>query len=120
MPTNLIYIDKIHSRNLSKNSLGEVCENLSFLKLKINFNRPELANWRRHLIALVAAADAGKLFDGAEFLNQQLLEQELLSEFVTFQPSNIQQFTKFSQQLVRLKFMSNGHSNTSLKMLQTL
>ncbi len=90
----LIYIDKNSFKKFIEKFIGRSLRKPAIFETEINFNRPELANWRRHLIALVAAADAGKLFGGAEFLNQQLLEQELLSEFVTFQPSNIQQFTK--------------------------
>jgi AraC-like DNA-binding protein len=58
----------------------------------IDFERAELATWRKHVLALVAAADAKALFQNNNTLNQLFLEQELLAEFVTNQPSNIQPF----------------------------
>lgn len=88
----LIYINKNTFKAFVEKFIGRSVRRPIVFETEINFYRPELAKWRRHVIALVSATDAGKLFDGSGALNQQMLEQELLSEFVTHQPSNVQQF----------------------------
>ena len=88
----LVYISVDVFRPFIENFLGRTLEKPIVFETRIDFSRPGLAKWRQHIIALVAATDAEDLFQENNALNQLMLEQEILAEFITFQPSNIQQF----------------------------
>ncbi|MCY6381010.1 AraC family transcriptional regulator [Hoeflea prorocentri] len=59
---------------------------------QISFARPDAELWRRKVCALYGAAEEGRLFVSDSALDQRLLEEALLSEFLAMQPSNISQF----------------------------
>ena len=84
-----IYVDTF--KTFVENYIGRSLSKPIVFDTAIDFSQPQMAKWRQHVVALVAAADAGELFQG-EALNQQFLEQEILSKFITLQPSNISQF----------------------------
>ncbi|WP_306120774.1 MULTISPECIES: AraC family transcriptional regulator [unclassified Roseitalea] len=56
----------------------------------MDFRRPALSAWRRKVLALVAAADEGRLFGNARAVSQTILEQEVLADLLALQPGNIQ------------------------------
>lgn len=88
----LIYIPAAGLRAFAGRHLGRAFDKPIVFEPMIDMTRREFACWRRHVLALVAAADAGQMFGGAEALDQALMEEQLLAELLAHQPSNISPF----------------------------
>lgn len=88
----LVYIPAEGLRRFADRYLGRDLNSPIVFDPVIDLDRREFKTWRRQLLAIVANADAGQLFGRAESINQGLIEEQLLAELLTHQPSNISPF----------------------------
>lgn len=85
----LIYIDHQVFRRFAEIYTGRTLYSDLVFESALDCKRSCLANWRQRVMALVQAADEHRMFLENQPINQQLLEEQILSGLLEHQPSNL-------------------------------
>ncbi|MEX3008735.1 AraC family transcriptional regulator [Hoeflea sp. TYP-13] len=93
----IIYIDREAMTSFAERMIGRSLSKPLVFDPHIVLERQDTLCWRHKVAAFYAAADDGRLFCSAATLQQRMLEEELMAEFLQIQPSNISQFCRASQ-----------------------
>lgn len=88
----IIYIAQNEIAEFAQRMIGRSISQPLVFDPHIDFRRREIHNWRRKVLAMYAAADEKRLFCAASRLQQKMIEEQLIGEFLWNQPSNISQF----------------------------
>ncbi|WP_083921800.1 AraC family transcriptional regulator [Kiloniella laminariae] len=88
----LVRIDRRRLHQAAEKMLGQTINVPLVFQPTLSVHRPEAKDWIRKLATCVRAAEQGYLFGKTKSSGQELIEEELLTDLLTSQPSNISHF----------------------------
>ncbi|MCZ4280897.1 AraC family transcriptional regulator [Kiloniella laminariae] len=88
----LVRIDRRSLHDAAEKMLGQSINVPLVFQSTISFDQPKTMAWIKKLVTCVQAAEQGYLFGKSQSLGQMLVEEELLTDFLSSQPSNISHF----------------------------